>query len=167
MGGAELFFRKIIDPSPAFAVVVACVHACERGHDLPIWFERVDLDAVGPNVGTCLICSSMQKKARVGHPLYAAGTDRVIHSPAGSQMKTSHNTHSMDRRIRAHSINATPFHYMEVEKVSLIASSHIEITWDPLFWDRQTAWREYPFRLEDREDDHLQPTSHPYLCGIG
>src|SRR5271156_4386339 len=129
MGRTKLFIGKVIEPSPAFTLVLTDVHPSERRHNLSVELRRVDVNAVSPKIGTCLICRPMQQKARVGHSPDSARPCRVIPPPARRQMQPSHNAHSMYRRVRTNSFNAAPLHGVEVQQVNLIAGSHIEVAW--------------------------------------
>src|SRR4030088_1619229 len=108
MGRTEFFIGKVIEPLPISPTIFTDVHTSDRGHDLSIWLCGVNLYAVGAKVGACLICTSMQEKTWSGHSRDHICTYRVVHSPTGGQMKPSHCSHSMDRRIGADSVNARP-----------------------------------------------------------
>src|ERR1700743_2450015 len=46
---------KVAEPFPTLAAIGAHIHACDRGHDLPVRSRRVDVDAIGSEVGACLV----------------------------------------------------------------------------------------------------------------
>ena len=96
MSGVELSLGKIVDSSPAFSTVLADVHTGDCGENFSIRSVGIHGNAIGPDVGTCLIFFPMQKKHCMGHSLHRDCVDRIVHSPAGGQMESSDGAHSMN-----------------------------------------------------------------------
>ena len=123
MSGAELFFGEIVDPCPGFATVLAGVDAGERDNDFVVWPERVNVNAVGADVGACFIGGAMQEEAVGCDSPHHAGADGIVDTPASREVETPDDVHFVYCRVRPDSFDATPSLAVQVEEEGLIAGS--------------------------------------------
>ena len=126
MGGMELALGKIIEPFPGLSTVATDIGAGDCGENFAIRPERIDLDAIGANVGADFVFTAMQKKSRVGDAGDSIGADGVIDPPARSNVNASDDAHAVDGGVGTDSGNEGPFAGAEVQVVSLIAGPHVE-----------------------------------------